>query len=97
MPSLLSLASMKAYALGKRAKWKDYVDLYFIFKKHSFGEVVNKAIEIFGQEFNEKLFREELAYFDDIDYTEQIDYMKGFEVRDETVKKNLSEISLQKA
>jgi hypothetical protein len=29
MPSLLNLAAMKAYALGGRAKWKDYVDLYF--------------------------------------------------------------------
>ena len=25
MPSLLSLAAMKAYALGRRSKWKDYV------------------------------------------------------------------------
>ncbi len=29
MPDLLSLAAMKAFALGRRAKWKDYVDLYF--------------------------------------------------------------------
>ncbi|NSW94478.1 MAG: nucleotidyl transferase AbiEii/AbiGii toxin family protein, partial [Bacteroidales bacterium] len=34
LPSLLSLASMKAYALGRRGKWKDYVDLYFILKEH---------------------------------------------------------------
>src|SRR3989338_6651200 len=32
MPDLLTLAAMKAYALGVRAKWKDYVDLYFIIK-----------------------------------------------------------------
>ena len=32
MPDLLTLAAMKAYALGRRAKWKDYVDLYFIMK-----------------------------------------------------------------
>lgn len=31
MPSLLQLAAMKAYALGRRSKWKDYVDLYFLF------------------------------------------------------------------
>ncbi len=29
MPDLLTLAAMKAYALGRRAKWKDYVDLYW--------------------------------------------------------------------
>jgi hypothetical protein len=97
MPTLTTLASMKAYALGRRAKWKDYVDLYFVFNTFSFKEVVSKAKEIFKKEFNEKLFREELAYFDDIDYSEQIDYMKGFEISDEVVKKRLSEISLQKA
>ena len=30
LPSLLTLAAMKAYALGRRSKWKDYVDLYFL-------------------------------------------------------------------
>ena len=40
MPNLLHLAAMKAYAMGKRAKWKDYVDLYFILKDHhSFEEI----------------------------------------------------------
>ena len=34
VPDLLTLSAMKAYALGKRAKWKDYVDLYFILKNH---------------------------------------------------------------
>lgn len=33
IPSLLNLAAMKAYALGNRSKWKDYVDLYFNNKK----------------------------------------------------------------
>ena len=30
MPDLLTLAAMKAFALGRLTKWKDYVDLYFI-------------------------------------------------------------------
>ena len=34
MPALIDLASMKAYALGRRSKWKDYVDLYFILKDY---------------------------------------------------------------
>jgi len=96
MPDLITLAAIKAYALGRRAKWKDYVDLHFIFNKYSFGEVVKRAKEIFGNEFNEKLFREELAYFDDIDHTEEVNYMQGFEVSDEVVKQKLNEISLQK-
>ena len=32
LPSLLQLAAMKAYALGRRSKWKDYVDLYFLLR-----------------------------------------------------------------
>ena len=34
MPSLLTLAAMKAFAIGQRSKWKDYVDMYFILKDH---------------------------------------------------------------
>ena len=96
MPGLLSLGAMKAYALGRRAKWKDYVDLYFIINRFSLKELVDKANGIFGKEFNEKLFREQLAYFEDIDYTEKIDFMTGFEVSEEIVKTKLTEISLLK-
>ena len=34
LPELIDLAAMKAYALGRRSKWKDYVDLYFILKDY---------------------------------------------------------------
>src|SRR5207248_2508651 len=30
MPDLLELGAMKAFALGRRSRWKDYVDLYYI-------------------------------------------------------------------
>lgn len=84
---------MKSFALGRRAKWKDYVDLYFIFQKHSFKELMDKTNNIFKTEFNEKLFRTQLAYFEDIDYSEKIDYIKGFEKEDEEIKKYLEKIS----
>lgn len=96
MPNLLSLGAMKAYALGRRAKWKDYIDLYFIINKFSFRELIKKAGEIFGNEFNEKLFREQLIYFEDIDYSENVDFMEGFEVTDKIVKAKLTQISLQR-
>ena len=57
-PSLLDLAAMKAFALGRRSKWKDYVDLYFIIKDHfTIGEISQKADNIFPNQFSEKLFR----------------------------------------
>lgn len=76
LPDLLSLAAMKAYALGRRSKWKDYIDLYYILKDHySVKDVVNKSESIFGQLFSEKLFRAQLSYFEDIDYSEPVDFL----------------------
>jgi hypothetical protein len=95
LPDLLTLSAMKAFALGGRNKWKDYVDLYFIIKDHfAVNEIAKKAKELFAGEFNERIFRNQLAYFDDINYAEQVDFMPGFEVDDETVKKQLIEFSL---
>lgn len=34
IPTLLTLAAMKAFTLGRRSKWKDYVDLYFILRDY---------------------------------------------------------------
>jgi hypothetical protein len=89
------LAAMKAFALGRRAKWKDYVDLYFIIKNHISIKDISRAGErIFGDEFNEKIFRNQLVYFNDIDYREAVEFMPGFEVSDAVVKKALVEFSL---
>ncbi|MCZ7611068.1 MAG: nucleotidyl transferase AbiEii/AbiGii toxin family protein [Ignavibacterium sp.] len=76
MPTLLSLAAMKAFALGRRAKWKDYVDLYFILKDYyTIEEVAEETTRIFGQLFSEKLFREQLTFHDDIDYSEPVEFL----------------------
>ncbi len=96
MPDLLTLGSMKAYALGRRAKWKDYVDLFFILKKYSLSDLVKNTKNIFKNEFNEKFFREQLSYFKDIDYSEQIDYVQGYKVENNLIKNNLTHLSLQK-
>jgi hypothetical protein len=95
LPDLLTLAALKAYALGRRSKWKDYVDLYFITKSGiSLKKIISKAEKIFGNNFNEKIFRVQLAYFKDLDYSEKIDYLPDFEVADEKVKKELIKTSL---
>lgn len=76
VPTLLSLAAMKAFALGRRAKWKDYVDLYFILRDHySIQEICIEAERIFGQQFSAKLFRQQLAFHKDIDYSEPVEYL----------------------
>jgi hypothetical protein len=96
MPSLLTLAAMKAFAIGQRSKWKDYVDMYFILKVYySVGEISAAGKKEFGDQFNEKLFRSQLAYFDDISYAEPVEFLPGFEIKDSVIKKALVEFSLQ--
>lgn len=95
MPDSLGIAAMKAFALGRRSKWKDYVDLYFILQRHSLKEIIDKAHEYYPVgEFDEKLFRIQLAYHSDLSYSEPLEYMPGFTVDDKVIKQKLTAISL---
>jgi len=96
MPDLLSLAAMKAFALGRRSKWKDCVDLFFLLQRRfSLPEISDRAETVFGEEFSAKLFRSQLSYHKDIDYSEEVDYMPGFEVDAETVRAFLIDKALE--
>jgi hypothetical protein len=76
IPSLIDLAAMKAYALGRRSKWKDYVDFYFLLRDHfSIEDISIRAVEIYDQLFSPKLFRVQLSYFQDINYIEPVEYL----------------------
>lgn len=95
MPSLLSLAAMKAYALGRRSKWKDYVDLYFLLTRHfSINDVSIKAQETFGDLFSEKLFRAQLSYFGDVDYTEEVEYIIDNPPSNDEIKTALTQMAI---
>ncbi len=88
LPDLLTLAAIKAFALGQRSKWKDYVDLYFILKDHfTIDQISKKARELFNGEFNARIFREALAYFDDINYEDKVVFLPGFETPEKVIKK----------
>ena len=94
IPDLINLASMKAFALGRRSKWKDYVDLYFIIKnQHSIKQIIEVSENIYGQLFSEKLFRAQLCYFDDIDYSEEVEYIIQ-QPSEKEIKEFLTEISI---
>jgi hypothetical protein len=91
LPSLLDLAAMKAYALGRRSKWKDYVDLYFLLKdQFTVSQISNRSTEIFGQLFSEKLFRAQISYFEDIDFSEPVEFL-GEPVSEKTINAFLTE------
>ena len=96
MPSLLQLAAMKAYALGRRSKWKDYVDLFFLLKEHfSIAQISECATTLFGDLYSEKMFRAQLCYFEDVDYTEEVDYLIPNPPSNEKIRNSLTEIVQQ--
>ena len=96
MPDLLVLAAMKAFALGRRAKWKDYVDLYFILKDfYTFQEIADKANEIFGEMFSEKLFKMQLGYFKGINYDEEVTYLIPNPPTEEEIQEFLIGVSVE--
>ncbi len=96
IPELIDLAAMKAFALGRRAKWKDYVDVYFILKHHfSFDEVASRAKDIFGDEFIAKQFRAQLGFFGQMDYSEPVEYLIPNPPSDEEIRNFLIEESIR--
>jgi hypothetical protein len=58
------------------SQWKDYVDMYFILKDYfNIKQISERATFLFDQLFSEKLFRAQLSYFEDIDYTEPVEFI----------------------
>lgn len=95
IPDLLTLAAMKAFALGKRAKWKDYVDLYFLIKYHfSVEEISDKTNALFGTEFVEKQFAAQLGFFEGINYSEEVVYCIENPPSEQEIKDFLSDVSI---
>ncbi len=96
MPALLDLAAMKVHALGGRSQWKDYVDLYFLLKEHfTVQDIERRAGELYASVFNEKLFREQLSYFEDVDFTEKIDFMDE-KISEDIIKDFLTNVATAK-
>ena len=93
LPALPGLGAMKAYALGRRNKWKDYVDLFFLLKNHlNIDDMISAANKIFSKHFNTRLFREQLCYFNDIDFSESIEYIDSTPDTDE-IKRFLESVA----
>lgn len=67
--SVKEIAATKAYTIGRRGSYKDYVDLFFIVQEEYavLPEIIAIAEEKYGQAFNDRLFLEQLVYLDDIE------------------------------
>lgn len=66
--NIRDLAADKAYTLGRRPAWRDYVDLFFLLKnKHlTLDDIIKDAQKKFKSGFAPKLFLEQLTYYEDI-------------------------------
>lgn len=86
--SVKEIAVSKAYTIGRRGSYKDYIDLYFVISEghSSLREIIEIAEKKYGHEFNSRLFLEQLIYLEDVEDTEIIflknevnrDYLKEF-------------------
>ena len=63
------LAANKAYTVGRRGVWRDYVDLFFLlkWKLYTMEYLIALAEKKFAGEFHDKLFLEQLSFFDDVE------------------------------
>ena len=65
--TVADIASDKAFTIGRRAAYRDYVDLYFILGTGiPLETIIGETIERYGPMFDEKLFLEQLEYLDDL-------------------------------
>jgi len=87
--SIEDLLANKAYAIGRRKTWRDYVDIYIALKNNLID--LEKLIKITEQKFDgvfsAKLFLEQLVYFDDVS-EKTVDWV-GEKVENEKIKKYL--------
>ncbi|MBU1088595.1 hypothetical protein KKA02_01820 [Patescibacteria group bacterium] len=85
------LLSNKAYAVGRRGVWRDYIDIFWCLKneKIDLKGLIKETEKRFDGVFSEKLFLEQLVYFDDIEdmAVEWIDA----KISNDEIKKFLSE------
>ena len=63
------IAVCKAFALGRRATFKDYIDLYFILKQGqvTLAQIISLGEKKYQEEFNGRLFLEQLIYLQDVE------------------------------
>ena len=94
--SVKEIALMKAFSIGKRLSYKDYIDWYFLIKEErvNLNEVMDGAKRKFGGDFNDRLFLGQLASMEDIP-GQKIDFLRD-QVDRKTVESTLKEAVMKK-
>ncbi|MCL5886061.1 MAG: nucleotidyl transferase AbiEii/AbiGii toxin family protein [Actinobacteria bacterium] len=74
LASVLDLGAMKAHTIGRRAKIRDYIDLWKVLDSGiGLNDIIERANNLFNrsdQEFSAKSFLAQLTYYDDIPTTD---------------------------
>lgn len=85
------LATNKAFTLGRRPAWRDYVDIFFFlkWKLYPLKTIITLAEKRFSGEFNSKLFLQQLTYWDDVDIAETVFLKESYST--EEIKSFLSQ------
>lgn len=93
--SIQEIAAVKAYAIGRRLVYKDYVDWYFLLKGGyvTLEKTISFAEKKFSSDFNDRLFLGQLVSCSDISF-QKIDFI-GDAVSRSTIEKFLNR-SVQK-
>ncbi|TSC78389.1 MAG: hypothetical protein G01um101433_265 [Parcubacteria group bacterium Gr01-1014_33] len=86
LASVPEIAAMKAFSIGKRIAYKDYVDWYFLLHegRGDITHIIALAQKKYGNDFNDRLFLGQLASLKDVP-TQKIDFLKD-EVKRETIE-----------
>lgn len=68
LASVQDIIADKANTLGRRALWRDYVDLFVAIKNHNFSvaQIINLSTKKFSGEFVKEQFVDQLSYFNDV-------------------------------
>lgn len=77
LASIEDIMADKAHTIGRRAIWRDYVDIFYVLKKDIMDilQIIEYAQKKFSGEFVTEQFLEQLVYYDDIEIVD-IDWLK---------------------
>ena len=77
MFNIKEIAVSKAYTVGRRGSYKDYIDLYYIISENysNLDEIIEISEKKYKDEFNSRLFLEQLIHLDDL-LEEKIIFLK---------------------
>ncbi len=84
LASMREIAAMKAFSIGKRLSYKDYVDWYFMLKEKrvALAEAMEHARKKFSGDFSDRLFLGQLASIREVQ-TQTIDFLHDAVKRDD--------------